>query len=92
MNKIIGKVAKSDGEIVGYETPLVKSFRDEIEVLKERFRVGLGEETHMHFNILDSRPFDGSRDAKALENFIWDLERYFKIARVHDNNKQQTCD
>ena len=28
--------------------------------------------------ILESKPFCGARDAKALENFIFDIEQYFK--------------
>ena len=27
---------------------------------------------------LDPRPFKGNRDAKELENFIFDVEQYFK--------------
>jgi len=28
----------------------------------------------VQFKIPDLKPFDGSRDAKALESFIWDLK------------------
>lgn len=31
--------------------------------------------------------FDGTRDSKALENFLWDLEQYFRAARIHGRDK-----
>ena len=30
------------------------------------------------------KPFNGSRSAKDLENFLWDMEQYFKATRVSD--------
>ncbi|TXG51561.1 hypothetical protein EZV62_024085 [Acer yangbiense] len=30
------------------------------------------------------KQFNGSRKAKELENFLWDMERYFKVARIHE--------
>lgn len=33
------------------------------------------------------KAFDGSRDSKALENFIWDLEHYFKVTKQGDGRK-----
>ena len=30
----------------------------------------------------DPKPFGGNRDAKELENFVWDVEQYFKASKV----------
>ncbi|KAL4596323.1 hypothetical protein ACB092_12G156200 [Castanea dentata] len=30
----------------------------------------------------EPKPFNGARNAKDLENFLWDMEQYFKDARV----------
>ena len=30
----------------------------------------------------EPKKFDGSRNAKELENFLWDMEQYFQAARV----------
>ncbi|KAA0050156.1 senescence-specific cysteine protease sag39 [Cucumis melo var. makuwa] len=32
--------------------------------------------------ILEPKPFYGARDAKALENFIFDFEQYFKATNT----------
>ncbi|KAK4397635.1 hypothetical protein Sango_1239000 [Sesamum angolense] len=32
--------------------------------------------------VLDSKPFDGARSAKELENILWDMETYFQTARI----------
>ena len=33
------------------------------------------------------KPFNCAKSAKDLENFLWDLEQYFKTARVLDQEK-----
>ena len=33
------------------------------------------------------KPFNCAKSAKDLENFLWDLEQYFKTARVFDQEK-----
>ena len=30
----------------------------------------------------EPKPFNGARNAKDLENFLWDMEQYFRVARV----------
>ena len=32
----------------------------------------------------EPKPFNGARSAKDLDNFLWDMEQYFKAARVLD--------
>ena len=34
----------------------------------------------------EPKPFNGARSAKDLENFFWDMEQYFKVARVLDQD------
>ena len=33
------------------------------------------------------KSFNGNRNARELENFLWDMEQYFKAARVPDSEK-----
>ena len=35
----------------------------------------------------EPKGFDGARSAKELENFLWDMEQFFKAARVTDEEK-----
>ena len=30
----------------------------------------------------EPNPFGGARNAKDLENFLWDMEQYFIVARI----------
>ena len=32
----------------------------------------------------EPKPFNGARSAKDLDNFLWDMEQYFKAAKVLD--------
>lgn len=32
--------------------------------------------------VLKSAPFNGVRSAKTLENFLWDVDQYFKATKV----------
>ena len=32
--------------------------------------------------VLEPKPFVGARNAKDLENFLWDLEQYFVPTRI----------
>lgn len=33
-------------------------------------------------NVLEPKPFGAMHSAKELENFLWDVEQYFKAAQV----------
>ncbi|KAL0301978.1 UNVERIFIED_CONTAM: hypothetical protein Sradi_6474600 [Sesamum radiatum] len=35
----------------------------------------------------DPKPFGGARSAKELENFLWDMEKYFQTARIPEAEK-----
>ncbi|XP_060180511.1 uncharacterized protein LOC132610227 [Lycium barbarum] len=37
--------------------------------------------------IPEPKAFTGSRSAKELENFLWDMEQYFTTARISENDK-----
>jgi len=32
--------------------------------------------------VLEPKPFCGARSSKELENFLWDMEQYFRVARI----------
>ena len=34
--------------------------------------------------VLEPKKFDGSRNAKELENFLWDMKQYFQAVRVSE--------
>ena len=35
-----------------------------------------------NIKVPEPKPFQGSRNSKELENFLWDVEQYFKAARI----------
>ena len=35
----------------------------------------------------EPKGFDGARSAKELENFLWDMEQFFRAAQVADEQK-----
>ena len=37
--------------------------------------------------VLKPKGFRGARNAKELENFLWDMERFFKAAYVPDDER-----
>ena len=37
--------------------------------------------------IPELKPYQGSRSSKDLENFLWDVEQYFKAADVPEGEK-----
>ncbi|KAL4627839.1 hypothetical protein ACB092_05G194500 [Castanea dentata] len=40
------------------------------------------EEVVTKVKVLEPKPFNGARNAKDLEDFLWDMEQYFKAVRV----------
>lgn len=38
--------------------------------------------------VLEPKPFNGTRDAKVLENFIWQVEQYFKTSKMEDEGEK----
>ena len=60
-------------------------FETEISLLKKAMH-GLPREGEVatKVKVPEPKPFNGARSAKDLENFFWDMEQYFKVARVLD--------
>lgn len=44
-------------------------------------------EVSIKVKVPELKPFNGARSAKDLENFLWDMEQYFNVARVLDQEK-----
>lgn len=66
----------------------LSSLREEISILRkacsgESSSNGGGERVKLP----EPKNFDGTRDAKTLENFIWDMEHYFKVSKRRDGSK-----
>ena len=60
-------------------------FKTEIALLKRAMRNLPREgEVATKVKVLEPRHFNGARSAKDLENFLLDMEQYFKAARVLD--------
>ena len=59
--------------------------KTEISLLKRAMR-GLPREGEVttKVKVPEPKPFNGARNAKDLESFIWDMEQYFKAAKVLD--------
>ena len=61
--------------------------RLEIEIaLLKRTVNGLPREGEVatKVKVLEPNRFNGAKNAKHLENFLWHMEQYFKVARVPD--------
>ncbi|KAK0602998.1 hypothetical protein LWI29_000294 [Acer saccharum] len=41
-----------------------------------------GEGPVLRIKVPEPKKFEGKRDAKELENFLWDMEQYFKAAKI----------
>ncbi|KAJ4965687.1 hypothetical protein NE237_017536 [Protea cynaroides] len=49
---------------------------------------GLSQREIPKLLILEPKPFNGTRDAKVLENFIWQTEQYFKASKMEDKDEK----
>ncbi|TXG47935.1 hypothetical protein EZV62_027229 [Acer yangbiense] len=67
----------------------VKLLEDEIAVLRRALNnPNTSEECPMSkIKVPEPKQFNGSRNAKELENFLWDMEQYFKAARIPDREQ-----
>lgn len=67
-----------------------KRVDDEFVILKGAVANGGVSSSAPHANKLkvpDPKTFNGIRDAKELENFLWDIKQYFKAAQVPKNER-----
>lgn len=62
--------------------------REEVTVLRKAMGSDHQQQSGVErVKLPEPKAFDGSRDSKTLENFIWDLEHYFKVSKRKDNAK-----
>ena len=76
-------------------TDAVKELTDELSVLRRMVSVigtdqaaagGSGSD-FTKIKVPEPKTFSGARDTKALENFMWDMDQYFKAARTPEEQK-----
>eukprot|EP00253_Pinus_taeda_P035583 PITA_35583 len=70
-------------EIVDLRKALEES-KDEIVVLKKAVRHGSGRGVP-HVKVKEPDSFDGTRSAKTLGNFLWDMEQYLERLGLSDD-------
>ena len=66
----------------------MQKMSDEITILKRAVAGGASSgsnENRSKFKVPEPKAFGGSRNAKELENFLWDMEQYFKAAHISEN-------
>ncbi|TMX04596.1 hypothetical protein EJD97_006977 [Solanum chilense] len=56
----------------------------EVLLLHRVLQGGIGP---IRMMVLEPKSYNGVRSAKELENFLWDIENYFKAAKVQDAEK-----
>ena len=66
----------------------LKELEEEMSLVKRimNSRPTMGE-TSSKIKVPEPKVFGGTRSAKDLENFLWDMEQYFKAAHVPDGEK-----
>ena len=79
---------EAEERFVALETTTAELY-EEVSILRKAVAAGgnTSSETTRKFKVPDPKAYEGARDAKALENFLWDMEQYFKAA--HINNGEQ---
>ena len=70
-------------EIVGLRKSLDEA-RDEIAVLKKTMRHNSGGGVP-HVKVKEPEAYDGTRSAKTLGNFLWDMEQYLEHLGLSDD-------
>lgn len=73
--------------IVFFKTNL-QAMEDDLVVVKMAVRISPTWAEPLHkAKVLEPKPFVGARVAKELENFLWDVEQYFKVVHTPDEEK-----
>ena len=80
----LGSVIEDVAALVGELKGSVTNLESELSLLK---RAVSTTPTHSKagpskIKVPEPIPFGGTRSAKELENFLWDMEQYFKAARI----------
>ena len=67
----------------------LQTLREDVAVLKKALLWTSPRTTDASLNVRIPEPkgFDGTRSAKELENFLWDMEQFFRAAQVVDEEK-----
>ncbi|KAK1395249.1 hypothetical protein POM88_014305 [Heracleum sosnowskyi] len=68
----------------------VENIEDEVVILRRAVATSISKgpgETHVKLKVPEPKNFEGSRSAKELENFLWDMEQYFKAAHVQSTEQ-----
>ena len=67
----------------------LQSYGKDITVLKKVVLEGSSSspEAPPKVRVPDPKGFNGNRNAKELENFLWDMEQFFKAAHIPDGEK-----
>ena len=69
----------------------MQSLADDVAVLKKAILQGAFPATDAppKFRVPKPKGFSGNRNAKELENFLWDMEQFFQAAQVAEGEKVQ---
>ena len=87
--KLVGFKAEMQSLMDDFKDTL-QSYGDDVAVLKKAMLQGssLGpESSSSKVRVLEPKGFNGNRNAKELEDFLWDMEQFFKAAHVPDGEK-----
>ena len=91
MNKVDALETKFEAKLL--EISDVVNLRTDVAVLKEAVAGlvavadGAGNVGKFRFRVPEPTSYCGDRKAKELENFLWDLEQYFKAAHVPEQER-----
>ncbi|GAV92762.1 hypothetical protein CFOL_v3_36140, partial [Cephalotus follicularis] len=91
-NELLGKTDERFKQVtldmISFTDELRKSVED-ISLLKRVLHGGpsRAEGASSKFRVPEPKQFSGKRDAKELENFLWDMELYFQATRVPEEEK-----
>lgn len=69
-------------------TPQIQSLTVDVNLLKGVAFPGMSAGPDATcVKLLERSSFDGVRNAKTLENLFWDMEQYFKAAKVPEDKR-----
>ena len=87
--KLVGFKAEMQSLMDDFKDTL-QSYGDDVAVLKKAMLQGSSsgpEASSSKVQVREAKGFNGNRNAKELENFLWDMEQFFKAAHVPDGEK-----
>ncbi|RVW78883.1 hypothetical protein CK203_043173 [Vitis vinifera] len=67
----------------------LQSYGEDIAILKKAVLQGSasGSKAPSKLRVPEPKGFNGNRNTKELENFLWDIEQFFKATHVPDGEK-----